>query len=122
MAVQNLADPATILLRHFSGSLTNATNVSITNNSTSQTWLVKSCVLTNLDNQYEGEVQARVSFSPSSVFGVDLCRYVWIPFGTSLTIINDSLPIYLDYDQKLVIWNEQGINMNYNVSIATIAE
>jgi hypothetical protein len=122
MAVQNLANPATITLRHFSGSLTDATNVSITNNSTSQTWLVKSCILSNNDNQYNGDVQARVSFSPSSVFGVDLCRYVWIPYGTNLTIINESLPIYLDYGHKLVIWNEQGINMDYNVSIATIAE
>jgi len=122
MAAQNLANPATITLRHFSGSLSNGINTSITNNSTSQTWLIKSCILSNYDNLYSGDVQARVSFSPNTVTGYELCRYVWIPFGTNLTVINEALPIYLDYNQKFVIWNEQGVDLNYNVSVAVIAE
>lgn len=122
MAFQNLANPTDIKLRHFTGALTNLTAANVQNNSKSQTWLVKSCIIENTDNTYEGDVAVNVSWVDVLAATEDyLCYNVWIPYGTSLTIINDSLPIYLDYSQQIRILNAEGVQLHYNISIATIA-
>ncbi len=123
MGQQNFVDVSTVKLREFSGTLTSGTSANITNNSSSETWLVKSLILANNDDQYSGDVEASVRFYVGLGFlPVYPAFKVWIPYRTNLTILNDSVSIYLDFDQYLTIYNDQGIKLSYTASVATIAE
>ena len=75
-----------------------------------ETWLVKSLILTNASTS-STDAQASVSINTVGVpqpFEDRIIHEVWIPYGTSLTIIDNTIPIYLQYQHYIQIFNLQG--------------
>lgn len=108
MAFQNFADATNIFARTLTAQFTSATgSAPITNNISNQTWLVKTAIIGNVDDQYDGDIQASVRFNSEYIM-----KDVWVPFGTNLTVINESTPIYMDFGDTLTFTLEAGIQMS----------
>lgn len=78
-----------------------------------ETWLVKSLILAN-GTTTSTDVQATVSINtvgtppPPGSGDPRIVHEVWIPRGTNLVVIDGLIPIYLQYQHYIQIFNLQG--------------
>ena len=75
-----------------------------------ETWLVKSLILTNATTT-STDVQVSVSINTAGVpvpFEDRIIHEVWIPRATNLVVIDGLIPIYLQYQHYIQIFNLQG--------------
>ena len=75
-----------------------------------ETWLVKSLILVNASTT-STDAQATVVHNQTGIplpFENRIMHEVWIPAKTNLVVIDGSIPIYLQYQHYLQIFNLQG--------------
>ena len=131
MAHANLAVPTDIKLKMVSGNISanNTTDTITMNESTDTSWLVKKITITNQDTSFNKDCQVRVSLY--NLGGNTAHRYLlydaWVPFGTSLDVIDDSTPIYLQsvsgsYDESIAVTMVGGAanGIDYSINYSEI--
>lgn len=109
MAEANLVDTDDGRLYTRSFSLSNNTNTSLTHNDVVSgkniTWMVKRIEVANYEpNAAPLDIQFNIEYYNGTNY-----RYIaynqWVPYGTSLVITNESLPVYLQYGDAIRITN-----------------
>lgn len=107
--MQNIASPGS------EGGVGN--NVAVGNS----TWVVKGLTLSNVSsNSTDNQVNVWLEFADN------IPRYIlygaWIPYGTSLVVIDQNTPIYLNYDEEIWVGMVNGTNTQATFKYETLTE
>ena len=120
----NIVNIGTVVGKSSSGVLSSGQEFTLTHNVSSgnETWLVKSLILgNNASNGVDCQCEVSVSTDGGTTTRY-ISRYAWVPFGTSLVILDEALPIYLQYTDRISVRNAQGNNLNYILKYETLRE
>jgi len=115
----NLVNVGAVVGKMISGSATIGNPGVFTHNVSSgnETWLLKSLILAN--NSPNGtDIQAYAYFGS----GGHIFYNTWIPRGTTLVIIDESTPIYLQYNEQIVMGLNSGDGLDYTFKYETLRE
>jgi hypothetical protein len=118
----NLVNIGTVTGKTTSGVLTSGTNGDLTHNVSSgnETWLVKSLILGN-NSSVGTDCQVDVIVNESGTNRYIIYR-AWVPYSTSLVILDEALPIYLQYQDYIRVSAITGDGINYAFKYETLRE
>tara|TARA_Y100000004_G_scaffold195619_1_gene263109 strand:+ start:163 stop:531 length:369 start_codon:yes stop_codon:yes gene_type:complete len=122
MAAANLVNIDTVVGKSISGVLSPPNSGSITHNVSTgnETWLVKSLILGN-NNPNSKDCQTDVYLNTDGTNRYILYR-TWVPYGTTLVVLDGSLPIYLQYQDYITVSAVEGSGLNYIFKYETLRE
>lgn len=120
----NLVNVATVVGKTYSTVLQSSGLVQdgVTHNVSSgnETWLVKSLIIANRSSN-STDNQVTVLTKNGSTTSV-IIKNVWIPYGTSLVVIDEATPIYLQYQDYVDVQVQQGSNIECVFKYETLRE
>lgn len=122
MAEANLVNIGTVVGRSASSVLSSGTAGTLIHNVSSgnETWLVKSLILSN-NSSNATDCQVDVIINESGTTRYILYR-AWVPYGTTLVVLDEALPIYLQYQDYLRVGAAAGNGLNYVFKYETLRE
>ena len=85
-----------------------------------ETWLVKSLIVSNRNSTSVDNQISVITKNGSSVSNI--IKEVWVPYGTSLVVLDGSTPIYLQYQDYVDVQALQGTNIEYAIKYETLRE
>jgi len=118
----NLVNVATVVGKSRSFNLGSGGSASLLHNVSTgnETWLVKSLILGNVSSNGT-DIKARVSVN---ITGTDhyILYDTWVPYGTSLVVLDELLPIYLQYQDYITVTGQEGAGLNAYYKYETLRE
>ena len=123
MGEANLTNLGTVVGKTYSSSLPSGTNITFEHNvfGGNETWLVKSLILAN-NASNNTDVEASVWVN-NRVNGVIYIMYkTWVPYGTTLVVLDESTPIYLQNLHYITVNSHQGDGLNFTIKYETLRE
>lgn len=123
MAEANLTNLGTVIGKSASGVLTSGTAGTLIHNVSSgnETWLVKSLILSNNASTTGLDCEIDIIINESGTTRYILYR-AWVPYGTTLVVLDEALPIYLQYQDYLRVGAASGSGLNYVFKYETLRE
>lgn len=124
MAEANLVAITDVKGRTYSQNIADTSiEVSVGNNVAvgNSTWVVKGLTLSNVSsNSTDNQVDVYFQDTSNNV------RYIlygaWIPYGTSLVVIDQNTPIYLNYNEEIWVGMVSGTNTQATFKYETLTE
>lgn len=115
----NLVNVGTVTGKMISGTAVIGSGGLIQHNVSSgnETWLVKSLILAN-NSSNSTDIQA---YAYHNNIG-HLFYNTWIPHKTSLVVIDESTPIYLQYNDSIFMGLNSGAGLDYTFKYETLRE
>lgn len=115
----NLVNVGTVVGKMISGTAVTGSGGNFQHNVSTgnETWLLKGLILTNKSSN-NTDVQAYAYING----GGHLFYNTWIPQGTSLVIIDESTPIYLQYNESIFMGLNSGSGLDYVFKYETLRE
>lgn len=123
MAQANLTNLGTVIGKSDSGVLSSGNSGTLTHNVSSgnETWLIKSLILSNNASTAGLDCEIDIIINESGTNRYILYRS-WVPYGTSLVVLDEALPIYLQYQDYLRVSAITGDGLNYVFKYETLRE
>lgn len=123
MAEADLTNLGTVTGRSASGVLSSGANGDLAHNVSSgnETWLVKSLILSNNNSTAGLDIETDVFVNVNGTNRYLMYR-TWVPYGTSLVVLDESLPIYLNYPNYIRVSSVTGGGLNYVFKYETLRE
>ena len=120
----NLVNVGTVIGKTYSTVLQSSGLVQdgVTHNVSSgnETWLVKSLIIANRSSNGTDNQVSVITKNGSNTTVV--IKDVWIPYGTTLVVIDESLPIYLQYQDYIDVQVQAGSNIECVFKYETLRE
>jgi len=120
----NLVNIGTVVGKTYSTVLQSSGTVQdgVTHNVSSgnETWLVKSLIVANRSsNSTDNQISVLMK---NGAFTCVIIKNVWVPYGTSLVVLDEATPVYLQYQDYVQVQVQQGSNIECVFKYETLRE